>query len=229
MYITCKRLLWYTWLVGSAIVTFNSCQPDTAPLPYYGFHAIDAVTGDTLYHRIRDFEFIDQDSQLVTNAYFDGKIYVADFFFTSCPTICPVVKAQMMRIYEKYEADDRLLLLSHSIDVRRDTVSKLKQYAIGLGADSPRWRFVTGNRDSIYAITYDYISTALDNPDAPGGFDHSGWILLIDENRHIRAYADGTKPEKVDIFLKQIDKLLQEMENKKTDLREKSVTDGARR
>ncbi|MEL7427949.1 MAG: SCO family protein, partial [Bacteroidota bacterium] len=191
------------------VFSLLSCgQSGSAPLPYLGFHDIDTETGDTSYHQIRNFAFVDQDSQVITNNYFEDKIYIADFFFTSCPTICPKVKAQMLRIHDKYKNDDRVALLSHTIDVKRDTVGKLKKYADGLGVDTPKWRFVTGDRDSIYAITYDYISTALEAPDVPGGFDHSGWILLIDENRHLRAYADGTKEEKVDIFLEQIDQLL---------------------
>lgn len=193
---------------------FVSCS-DQGPLPYIGFHETDPVTGDTIYHQIRDFTFIDQDSQLISNDYFDGKIYIADFFFTSCPTICPKVKAQMLRIYERYADDDRVLLLSHTIDVKRDTVGKLKKYAAGLGADSPKWRFVTGDKEEIYEITYDYVSTALEAPEVAGGFDHSGYILLVDKDRHLRAYADGTKEEKVTDFFDKIDRLLAEMETAK--------------
>jgi protein SCO1/2 len=197
-------------------LSLSSCDNSTAasagPLPYLGFHDVDENTGDTTYHQIRDFTFVDQDSQLITNDYFAGKAYVADFFFTSCPTICPKVKQQMLRVYKKYEGDDRIALLSHTIDVKRDTVAKLKRYAQGLGADSPQWRFVTGDKKEIFAITYDYISTALDAPDVPGGFDHSGYLLLIDENRHLRAFANGTDPEDVTQFLDQIDLLLAEME-----------------
>jgi protein SCO1 len=205
------------WLfAGGLLLALTACQSGHGgPLPYLGFHETDAA-GDTIYHQIRDFAFVDQDSQLVTNASFAGRVYVADFFFTSCPTICPKVSAQMLRIYEKYQNDDRLLMLSHTIDVKRDTVAKLKKYARGLGVEAPKWRFVTGNRDSLFAISYDYISTALDAPDVPGGFDHSGWILLVDENRHLRAYADGTKAEKVDVLLQQIDQLLAEMDQEKT-------------
>lgn len=201
----------------SVLINVLSCQQNTpaGPLPYIGFHKTNAETGDTIYHQIRDFTFIDQDSQLISNEYFDGKAYIADFFFTSCPTICPKVKKQMLRIYDRYENDDRLLLLSHSIDVKRDTVGKLKKFAQGLGADTPKWRFVTGEKDSIFAITYDYISTALDQPDAPGGFDHSGYVLLIDKDRHLRAYANGTKEEEVDLFFDKIDRLLEEMEAEK--------------
>ena len=205
----------FVLFLGPLLALFSCGQDNSGPLPYYGFHDEDATTGDTIYHQIRDFSFVDQDSQIITNDYFDDKIYIADFFFTSCPTICPKVKAQMLRIYEKYEDNDQVALLSHTIDVKRDTVGKLKKYAIGLGTDTPKWRFVTGDRDSIYSITYDYISTALEAPEVPGGFDHSGWVLLIDKDRHLRAYADGTKEEKVDEFMKQIDRLLAEYESPK--------------
>lgn len=192
-----------------------ACSPaDDQPLPYYGMHTTDPQTGDTIYHRIRDFVFVDQDSLLVTNATFAGKAYVADFFFTSCPTICPKVKKNMLRMYQAFENEDRLLFLSHSIDVKRDTVGRLKAYAQGLGIDdgSHRWRLVTGKRKEIYDIAYDYISTALENPDAPGGFDHSGYVLLIDANGHLRAYADGTKEEEMDRLMKDINRLLAEMD-----------------
>lgn len=201
----------YPAVVAVLILALYACRSgDDGPLPYYGFHEINPASGDTIYHQIRDFAFIDQDSQMVTNETFAGKAYVADFFFTSCPTICPKVKQQMIRIYDKYEDDDRLMLLSHTIDVKRDTVGRLKEYAQGLGVDTPKWRFVTGVKDSIYEITYDYISTALEQPDAPGGFDHSGYILLIDPDRHLRAYANGTDPKEVDAFMKKIDRLLAE-------------------
>lgn len=202
----------YFFLLLGLPFLFTGCGGPEGPLPYLGFHDTDPQTGDTLYHQIRDFSFIDQDNQTISNDYFSDGIYIGDFFFTSCPTICPKVKAQMLRIYERYEDDDRVKLLSHTIDVKRDTVEKLKKYAVGLGADTPKWRFVTGSKDSIYAITYDYISTALEAPDVAGGFDHSGYILLVDKNRHLRAYADGTKADKVDGFFQEIDRLLAEMD-----------------
>lgn len=201
-------------VVITFLVLVYSCQPNGSneALPFIGNHIIDPNTGDTTYHQIRDFTFVDQDSQLISNDYFTDKAYIADFFFTSCPTICPKVKKQMMRIYDRYENDDRLLLLSHTIDVKHDTVAKLKKYAANLDVDTPKWRFVTGDKDSIYSIAYDYQSTALEDTGAPGGFNHSGYILLIDKDRHLRAYADGTDAEKVDAFFKSIDQLLKEME-----------------
>ena len=196
-------------LVLATIVALFSCesQPE-GPLPILGFSKVEE--GDTTRHTIPDFSFTDQDSQSVTNATFDGKAYVVDFFFTSCPTICPIVKQQMLRLYERYATDDRLLLLSHSIDTRNDSVAVLKKYAGKLGVSASKWHFVTGNHDDIYAIADDYFSIAVVNPDAPGGFDHSGRLILVDKNRHVRAFCDGTDPESVTAFMEDIDKLLAE-------------------
>lgn len=175
----------------------------------------DVVNGDTIYPTIPDFAFIDQDSQVVTNATFKDKIYVVDFFFIHCPTICPKVKANGLRIYKKYENDPRLMLLSHSIDTKNDTVAALKHHAEKLGIKSDRWRLVTGDHDQIYSIADDYFSVALENPDAPGGFDHSGRLILVDKNRHVRAFCDGTDAAEVDRFMQEIDLLLAEQFGKK--------------
>jgi len=170
------------------------------------------VNGKMMQHQIPDFAFLNQDSVLVTNETFKDKIYVADFFFTSCPTICPKVKKQMQRIYDNYSDNPSLLLLSHTIDVKRDTVGKLREFAENMGVSSSRWHFVTGDHDKIYEIADDYFSIAIEDPDAPEGFDHSGRLLLIDENRHIRAFADGTDEKEVNRFMKDIDKLLLTMQ-----------------
>lgn len=175
-------------------------------LPYLGNHDINGQ--DTVYHTIPDFAFVNQDSNVVTNETFEGKVYLADFFFISCPTICPKVKKQMLRIYDKYKDNDELMLLSHTIDPNRDTVGRLKQYAQNLGVDNGEWMFVTGDQDRIYEIADDYMSIAREDPEAPGGFDHSGWILLIDKEGRIRSFADGTQAEKVDQLMKDIDWLL---------------------
>ncbi len=182
------------------------------PLPILGQKK--EVNGQEVYHKIPDFIFVNQDSQLITNATFADKMYITDFFFTSCPTICPKVKQQMLRLYEKFEQEPDLFYLSHSIDTERDTVGRLKQYAQGLGVDGSRWHFVTGNKDDIYEIADDYFSIAIEDPDAPGGFDHSGRLILVDPNRHIRSFCDGTDPESVDQFMKDIQTLLKEYEER---------------
>lgn len=103
--------------ISLAVVLLTACGNETpsGPLPYIGEHQLSSTTGDTIYHTIRDFAFINQDSQVVTNKTLAGKVYVADFFFTSCPTICPTVKRQMLRAYEKYADNPKVLLVSHTI------------------------------------------------------------------------------------------------------------------
>lgn len=190
---------------------FAACMqsPSDSTLPILGERDISPA-GDTVYPTIPDFSFVDQDSQTVTNATFAGKIYVVDFFFIHCPTICPKVKKNGLRIYEKYKNDDRVVLLSHSIDIRNDTVAALKRHAEKLGIDAKHWHLVTGDHDEIYGIADNYFSVATEDPDVPGGFDHSGRLILVDKNRHVRSFCDGTNAEEVDRFMKDIDRLLAE-------------------
>lgn len=164
-----------------------------------------------VYQTIPNFEFINQDSQVVTNATFHEKAYVADFFFTSCPTICPVMAKQMLRIHDHFAQDDRLVLLSHTIDVKRDSVPKLKKYAVNLGVQAPKWHFVTGEKDKIYDIAESYYNLAVEDPTLPDGFDHSGRFVLVDKNGRIRAFCNGTNPKEVDEFIRKIETLLHEI------------------
>lgn len=196
------------FLLASCIVVASCGKKAPEPLPVLGNTEI--INGDTLYHTVPDFSFIDQDSQVVDNATFAGKAYVVDFFFISCPTICPIVTKQMLRVYERFKAADDVMFLAHTIDTRHDTVARLKQYAVNLGVDDRKWRFVTGAKDSIYAIANDYFSIAIENPNAPGGFDHSGRLILVDKNRRVRSFCDGTDPASVDRFIQDIATLLKE-------------------
>ncbi len=193
-----------------ALILFG-CGPEAPDtLPILGQR--EFVDGDTVYHRIPDFTFVNQDSQQVTPSTFAGKAYVVDFFFISCPTICPRLTKQMKRIYDRYLNEDRLLLLSHTIDPKHDTIPRLANYARNLGVSSDKWHFVTGSQDSIYAIADDYFSIAVEDPNVPGGFDHSGRLILVDANGHIRAFCNGTVEEEVDEFMEEIDMLLREMD-----------------
>lgn len=204
----------YIYIITLSLLFLTACNfgPSEEALPKLGQYNIDKTSGDTTFHRIPDFAFVNQDSLPVTNATFEDKIYVTDFFFTSCPTICPKTTRQMLRLYERYKDDDRFALLAHSIDVKRDSVPRLKQYATNLEVSAPKWHFITGNKDEIYDIAEDYMSIAKDDPTAPGGFDHSGWLILIDKNRHIRSFCNGTDEEAVTAFMKDIDWLLENME-----------------
>lgn len=168
---------------------------------------------DTIPHKIRDFRFVNQDSVIVTNETFDNKVYVADFFFTTCPTICPTMKQQMLRVYQEYKENPKVAILSHTIDPEYDTVALLHDYAERLGVSSKTWHFVTGDKDEIYDIAEEsYLSIANEDESAPGGFVHSGAFILIDKERRIRGVYDGTVPEQVDILIKDIRRLLDSYE-----------------
>ncbi|MEQ9402993.1 MAG: SCO family protein [Cyclobacteriaceae bacterium] len=190
------------------LIRCNQTETSTQ-LPIYGNTAYEGT--DTIYHTVADFSLTDQDSLQVTNETFSGQIYVSDFFFTSCPTICPVMKQQMLRVYEKIENNDQVSILSHTIDPDYDTVEVLKDFADKLGVNSNKWKFVTGDADYIYDLgETSYMVMADEDENAAGGFIHSGAFLLVDKERRIRGVYDGTVAEQVDILLNDIDKLLKE-------------------
>lgn len=161
-------------------------------------------------HPIPAFKFTNQYNQLVTNADFAGKIYVADFFFTSCPTICPVMKSQMIRVYEKFKTNPNVKILSHTIDPMHDSVAVLREFANRLDITGDTWQFVTADQDSIYDIAWEYMVSAMEDKNAPGGFIHSGSFILVDKNGFIRAYYDGTNAEDTDLLMQDIENLLHE-------------------
>jgi protein SCO1/2 len=170
---------------------------------------------DTFPHTVKNFAFVDQDSVIVTNETFDNQIYVTDFFFTTCPTICPKMKKQMLRVYNEYESNPEVAILSHTIDPTHDTVAVLRDFAERLGVTSDKWHFVTGDQDDIYEISESsYMVTAASDPNEPGGYIHSGAFLLVDKERRIRGVYDGTVPEQVDLLMKDIAKLLKEKSSK---------------
>lgn len=196
-----------------------SCGGNKSPqkLPILGRQEFKEIDGklDTIYHTIPEFTFFDQDSLAVTLASFDDKIYIADFFFGTCPTICPIMKQQMLRVYDRFKDNPEFGILSHTIDPAHDTVAYLKDFSMRLGVpDSKVWKFVTGDQDEIYRIgsAEGYLVPVGEDADAPGGFIHSGAFILIDKEKRIRGLYDGTKPIEVDALMNDIPKLLAEYE-----------------
>lgn len=190
-------------------IALASCSKPEPRLPIFGEREVQG--SDTVYHQIADFSFVDQDSAEVTNATFKDKIYVADFFFTSCRTICPKMKTQMLRVYDTIQNDPDVLILSHTIDPEYDTVGLLRDFAERLGVKSNKWHFVTGNKEDIYKIAQtSYFATAMEDKTEQDGFIHSGAFLLIDKDRRIRGKYDGTVEEDVNRMLVDIERLKKE-------------------
>ncbi len=182
---------------------------ETAELPILGERYVDD-NQDTVYHSIADFAFVNQIGDTIRKEDMAGKIYVADFFFTTCPTICPVMKKEMLRVYEQFKGDPNFRILSHSIDPSHDTQAVLKDYAEKLGVpDAATWNFLTGDQEKIFEIGQtSYLTTTMADDMEPGGFLHSGAFLLVDQQGRIRGVYDGTKTDQVDRLLADIPKLL---------------------
>ena len=182
---------------------------EVAELPILGERYVDD-NQDTVYHSIADFAFVNQVGDTIRKEDMAGKIYVADFFFTTCPTICPVMKKEMLRVYEQFKGEPNFRILSHSIDPTHDTQAVLKDYAEKLGVpDAATWNFLTGDQEKIFEIGQtSYMTTTMADELEPGGFLHSGAFLLVDQQGRIRGVYDGTKTEQVDRLLADIPKLL---------------------
>ena len=189
-------------------VFLTHCRTEDSRLPYLG--NVEVINGDTVYHTIPDIRLIDQDSQVLHISTFGNKAIIADFFFTSCPSICPKVTKQMLRLYDRYKNDDRIVMISHTIDQRNDSVSVLHRYARNLEVNTGKWKFVTGVKDSIYHLADQYFVSVVEDPLAPKGFDHSGRIILVDAQRRVRGFCEGTDPASVSAFFATVDKLLAE-------------------
>jgi protein SCO1/2 len=197
-------------IVIALCLSLASCtEQKEERLPIFGEKEITKT--DTIYHTIGNFKLVNQDSAIITAETLEGKIYVADFFFTSCRTICPIMKTQMRRVYEAVQNDREVLIVSHTIDPEYDTVGLLKDYAERLDVDSDKWHFLTGNKDSIYYLAQtSYFVTAMQDGTEPDGFIHSGAFLLIDKKGRIRGKYDGTKEEEVNQLLRDIEILKRE-------------------
>lgn len=163
-------------------------------------------------HHISDFHLIDQFGGNFTLNDVGDRIIVSDFFFTTCATICPKMTVQMERVQDAYKAEDRLLLLSHSVTPEMDSVPVLAAYAELHNADPERWRFLTGDRKQIYALARKSYFAAMDEGDGgPDDFVHTENFVLVDPQRRIRGFYDGTSTKDVDRLIADIAKLLKEV------------------
>jgi protein SCO1 len=217
-----KKIFAYILAILGA-VTFNwSCSEKASQddknqsLPILGnwhineFEMEGKVVKDTVFHKIGNFSFTNQEGKEISNFTTDGKVYVADFFFTTCPTICPIMKTQMLRVYEKFKDEPNFMILSHTLDPEHDTAELLKDYAAKIGVeDDKTWQFLTGDQEKIFEIGQtSYLTTAMSDKNEPGGILHSGAFVLVDKDGHIRGVYDGTKEEQVNKLLNDIPKLV---------------------
>lgn len=197
----------------------GSDKESSVDLPFIGAHETELRTlengqtvVDTIYYRIPKFSFINQNGKETSHKDYQGKIFVADFFFTHCPSICPMLSAQMVRLQsmvEKGGYSNDVWFLSHTVDPTRDLPDTLLNYANNIGANLKNWNFVTGKADDIYyQAEQGYMLSAFPSDSADGGFFHTDKIALIDREMHIRGLYDGTSTKSVDKLYQDIQTLL---------------------
>lgn len=202
----------YINIISAALlfILFSCKGQDHYNLKYYGERTLD-TNGDTIYYTVPDFSFTDQDGKEVTKSTVEGKVYVTDFFFTTCPTICPRMKDQMLRLYNEFKDEKDVKLVSHTIDPRHDSVAVLHDFAYNKLELTPgTWHFVTGEQQKIYDMARAYMVVAGEDGTAPGGYVHSGKFILLDRKGHIRGYYDGTDPLAVADLMRDMKTLLVE-------------------
>ena len=200
-------------LVLSAIIIsiiYQILKPEER-LPVYQPDMVNAELVDSTvrevrkYHKISDFKLVNQNGDTITQDFYNDKIYVADFFFTTCQTICPIMTDHMLKIQKQVKDDPDVLLLSHSVIPKADSVSQLKKYALEKGVIDQKWNLVTGDKKQIYDLARKSYLAAKSEGDA-GPFDmiHTENFVLVDRERKIRGFYDGTDPEAIEDLMEDI-------------------------
>ncbi|GAA4309459.1 SCO family protein [Pontixanthobacter gangjinensis] len=173
-------------------------------LPVYQPDMVNAELVDSTvqyvrkYHKIANFELVNQNGDTITQDYYENKIYIADFFFTTCLTICPIMTDHMVQIQEKIKDDEDVLLLSHTVFPVTDSVPVLKKYAREKGVIDDKWNLVTGDKKQIYELARkSYLATKSTGDGGKYDMIHTENFVLVDKDRQIRGFYDGTDPEAI--------------------------------
>jgi len=190
-------------VVVMAVLLYAACKfNDKKILPIYGNRqpVTKTVNGqtvtDTTYQTIPAFKFINQYGDSISNKSLDGDIYVADFFFTTCPSICPIMHRNMLQVYNTFKNTPGFKIISHTIDPKHDSVPELKKYADKLGVAGNTWWFLQGNKEDTYKLSESYL-VRKPQEDAKQVFIHDGSFILIDKQKRVRGAYDGTDPKQV--------------------------------
>lgn len=158
------------------------------------------------YHTIADFKFTNQNGKIITQKDYEGKIYVADFFFTTCKTICPKMTDNMVDVQKAVMNNPKVMLLSHTVMPDVDSVPVLKKYALEKGVNDSKWNLVTGDKKDIYSIARkSYLAVKMGKPEELYDMVHTENFVLIDSKRRVRGFYDGTNPEEVKKLIEDIE------------------------
>lgn len=199
-------LLTFFFLLSAAFMTYyyKVMREQPRKLPQLG-------SGD---HRVRPFSFTSQEGRTVTSEDVKDKIYVVEYFFTTCTGICPKMNENMTEVYKAFRGNEDVLILSHTVDPVKDTVEALRQYALKYEADPKQWIFLTGDKKELYDMArYSYLVTAVDDTavvDIQSDFIHTDRFVLVDRNGHIRGQYKGTDPAAISQLIGDVQQLLKE-------------------
>ncbi len=193
------------------VLFYNALQPKKTLTIYQPSMVNAELVDSTLqhvkkYHTIADFSLTNQNGKIITQKDYTDKIYIADFFFTTCPTICPIMTKNMAVIQAQIIDDDDVLLLSHSVTPVIDSVAQLKKYALEKGVNDAKWNLVTGDKKQIYQLARkSYLAVKNDGDGGPFDMIHTENFILVDKERRIRGFYDGTKTEDIEKLMDDLD------------------------
>lgn len=206
-------------LSGVIIYTFYTVLKPQKKLPIFQPNEVNIELVDSTvqyvrkFHKIADFQLVNQNGDTITQEKFNDKIYIADFFFTTCQTICPIMTDHMAQLQKQLINNDDVLLLSHTVTPEIDTIAQLKKYAIEKGVIDTKWQLVTGDKKQIYNLARkSYLASKSNGNGGPYDLIHTENFVLVDKQRRVRGFYDGTIPESVDKILNDIKILQQERE-----------------
>ena len=215
-----KYKFFWIFLFGLSIVIISIFYTILTPeerLPVYqpdmvNSELVDASVREVRkYHRIADFTLVNQNGDTITEEYYKDKIYIADFFFTTCQTICPIMTDHMLKLQEKLKNDPDVLLLSHTVIPKADSVPQLKKYALEKGVNDAKWNLVTGDKKQIYELArQSYLAVKSEGDGGPFDMIHTENFVLVDKDRRIRGFYDGTDETAIEDLLHDIQVLKNE-------------------
>lgn len=211
------------FLVAGISITYYMIQPEEKLLPVINPIDLDEemVDRDVLMkrkgygHKIGDFSFLNQNGVEITQDFVKNKVYVAEYFFTTCGTICPIMNKQMTRVQSAFSSNEGLKILSFTVHPEVDTVEQMKRYAVGHHANDEQWQFLTGKKEDLYSLARKSFfvlkpAEAENLGDAGSDFIHTNNFVLVDRKKRIRGYYDGTSASSVDSLIHDIARLLKE-------------------
>jgi protein SCO1/2 len=212
------RFFFIGLLVFSAVTItlfYNALKPEKE-LPIFNPSDVNPELVDSTiqyvskYHTIADFSFTNQNGETITQKDYEGKIYVADFFFTTCQTICPMMTNNMLDVQKAFLNNDKVKILSHTVTPEIDSVPVLKKYALDKGVDDKMWNMVTGDKKDIYYIARkSYLAVKTGKPEEMYDMVHTENFVLVDAKRRVRGFYDGTKKEDVQRLIEDVNWLLE--------------------